>query len=122
MTARKVHIPETPEGVMLPGAFLPVVTEECAGSFAFMTRLGIERGEAQERYCRHFCDDGCHPVCQQIMISKRAKHVPGDRIPLFITKSYTGWEGGPVYGREIARIQWRIPESLLRRSVYLEEE
>lgn len=104
-----IHIPPTPDGVMLPAALLPIMEGECAGSRSFMRDLGIEGDEAQDRYCRSFCGPGCYPWCRDEMLSRRAKHVDGDRIPVFITQD--GSIRSPGH---------RIPEKLLARSIYEE--
>lgn len=103
-----IHIPDIPEGVMLPGALLPVESEKCAGSFRYMTRLGIEGIEAQERYCAHFCGPGCCYMCRQIMLSMRSKHVAKDRIPILLDAD-----------GDITTVDWKMPATLLKRTIYL---
>lgn len=104
-----IHIPPIPEDVMLPAAFLPIKEEECAGSRSFMRVLGIEGDEAQERYSRSFCGPGCYPWCRDEMLSRRAKHVAENRIPVFIRQD--GSIRSPGH---------KIPEKLLARSIYEE--
>lgn len=105
-----IHVPPMPDGVMLPAAFLPNMEGECAGSCSFMRTLGIEGSEAQNRYSRLFCGPGCSPWCRDEMLSRRAKHVAEDRIPIFIRQD--GSIRSPGH---------KIPEKLLARSIYEED-
>lgn len=108
-----IHIPDTPEGVMLPGALFPVIMGQCAGSLSFLRTLGIEEREEQERFCRGFCGHGCYPFCCQEAVAIRAKHIQHDRIPLFLECEGRG--DMHITGIESVR---KVPKYLLDRSVY----